>query len=256
MAWWHLMLLPTSIWPTDQTCHLGQLMQLQDDWQGHTAPHTPFARTISAPSLLCICCVKNLPTSSSVTCRSTRKVSQKLFIYLPTCISGAINSFLVLVFFFFRKRAVHSFHLADRCGSFSLGFCVKLIVKEDLINWIGLERAGLGRRLGSPIEVSWRKQGDSSWNVLLLNSKSEQCDLACVCPVTRRQSLWPPPRGQEDNTLSGGGGGRRSKKNSFFQALFIMYYPPFQYYLYWGQEVDFIHKYMLFIPTGLALHGL
>ena len=91
----------------------------------------------------------------SVILKSTRSNSQKLSICLQTCISTAVNSFLVFIFFLFRKRAVHSFHLADRCSPFSLGLCVKFIIKEDLSNWICLERAGLCWRLGSSIEVSW-----------------------------------------------------------------------------------------------------
>lgn len=68
--------------------------------------------------------------------------------------SSAINGFLVLIVLLFGERAVHPLHLADRGGSLPLGFGVKLIIKEDLVHRIGLERAGLCWRLGSPIEVS------------------------------------------------------------------------------------------------------
>ena len=86
--------------------------------------------------------------------KSTRTTTQESVVCLRTCIASAINSFLVLVFLLFRKGAVHSFHLADGRGSFSLGFGIKVIIKEDLIHRVGLEGAGLCRRLGSAIEVS------------------------------------------------------------------------------------------------------
>lgn len=99
-------------------------------------------------------CEKFYYFRSSVTLKSTRTTTWESVVCLQTCGASAVNSFLVLVFLLFRERAVHSFHLADRCSSFSLGFGVKLIIKEDLIHRVGLEGAGLCWRLGSAVEVS------------------------------------------------------------------------------------------------------
>lgn len=129
----------------------------------------------------------------SVILKSTLRISQKLFIYWRTCISTTVNSFLVFIFFLFRKRTVHSFHLADRCSSFSLGFCVKLIIKEDLINWIWLERAGFCWRLGSSIEVSWSGQNNSCWKCWMLNWESEQNDLVYVSALLSYTEVFEYP---------------------------------------------------------------
>lgn len=99
-------------------------------------------------------CGKPYDLQGRVTLKPTGRVTQKPFIPLRTCMSSAINGFPVLIVLLFGERAVRPLHLADGGGAFPLGFGVKLIIKEDLVHRVRLERAGLCWRLGSPVEVS------------------------------------------------------------------------------------------------------
>lgn len=228
----------------------------------HFVPYTTFKKKLESHHLLCTCFRIDFNYFQfSVTLKSTWKIDQlKLFIYSQTCSSTAINSFLVLIFFFFRKRAVHSFHLADRRSSFPLGFCVKLIIKEDLINWIWLERAGFCWRLRSSIKVSWNGQNNSSWKewcwIESQNSMTQGTSLPC-CLISRILNDHHWPKGSQ-NTSSWKWRREKEQKELISQVSFIMDILTLSNFLilFVLRIGSWLHVHRLFIPTGLTLHGL
>lgn len=68
---------------------------------------------------------------------------------------------LLLFFFFIWCCTVFSVHLTDRGGAFSLDLGVKFLVKENLVDQVWLDRAGLCRGLGGPVVISWMMKNKS-----------------------------------------------------------------------------------------------
>ncbi len=67
----------------------------------------------------------------------------------------------LILLLFLRSCAVLFIHFADRRGAFALDFCVKLLVKQNLVHQVRLHWAGLCRRLWSAIVITFEKNKDT-----------------------------------------------------------------------------------------------
>lgn len=80
-----------------------------------------------------------------------------MIIPAPSLTGQAVDHWRLLLFLLFIwSCAVFSVHLADGGGAFPLDLGVKLLVKEDLVHQVWLDRAGLCRGLGGPVVISWK----------------------------------------------------------------------------------------------------
>lgn len=85
---------------------------------------------------------------------------------------------LLLFLLFVRGCAVFSVHLTDGGGAFSLDLGVKFLIKEDLVDQVWLDRAGLCRRLGGPIVISWMARYKSTPGFIYWNEKKKRLGLS------------------------------------------------------------------------------
>lgn len=109
---------------------------------------------------------------------------------IPSLTGQAIDhGRLLLLLLFVWSCAVFSVHLADGGGAFPLDLGVKLLVKENLVHQVWLDRAGLCRGLGGPVVISWKTRYKSlSENRL---GSSPQIHQAEMIPDVLR---YPDPR--------------------------------------------------------------
>lgn len=109
-----------------------------------------------------------------------------MIITAPPLTGQAVDHRRLLLFLFFVWRcAVFSVHLTDRGGAFSLDLGVKFLVKENLVDQVWLDGAGLCRGLGGPIVISWMMRYKSPSEYILRNGKR----LGLTPQMANRQDL-------------------------------------------------------------------